>query len=337
MKKFLGSSSLNIPKVVLTIVITFLSIQSTQSYGERSYDNICGIPVTSRGLKIVKLLLKHSSSNSLTSASTPQHQAMCWLIHQDPRKVSVPMFSSPNKLLQRYALVVLYSATHGATKWLTKTNWLSKKSECQWYGIGCNVYGYVTMVDLPFNELEGILPREISLLKYLQILEVQANELQGVIPIALGDCKDLTILKLFMNGFFGQIPSSIGKLKHLKEFITFGTYLMGTIPKEIGNLQKLEILDMYGNNFSGTVPTTMKKLKNIQELFLNDNNLVGTIPVLPKKPIEMWADCRVGSNGKAEVKCEQCTHCCHDKANPKCVVRKTSSSSNKKGSTKRKK
>lgn len=330
--------SLNILQVVIRIFVALLSIQSSQSY-ERSYnnnnDNICGIPATSRGLKIVKLLLQHSSSNSLASASSPQHQAMCWLIHQDPKKVSVPMFFNTNKLLQRYALAVLYSATNGSTKWLDKTNWLSKKSECEWYGIGCNVYGYVTMVDLPFNELEGILPREISILKYLQILEVQANELQGVIPMSLGECKELTILKLFMNGFFGEIPSSIGKLKHLKEFITFGTYLMGTIPKEIGHLHKLEMLDLYGNNFSGTVPTTIKQLKNIQELNLNDNNFVGTIPVLPKKPIEMWADCRAGSDGRAEVKCEQCTHCCHDKANPKCVARKTSFSSNKKGKRKK--
>lgn len=332
-------SGCNIPRVLFSLLLISFSIQSISSY-EISYDKICGTPLPSRGLKIVKLLLKHSSSTSLASASSPQHQAMCWLILEDPRKLSVPMFSSANKLLQRYALLVLFSATHGPTKWLQKTDWLSKKTECSWYGIGCNVYGYVTMVDLPFNELEGIIPREISLLKYLRVLELQANELQGVIPIALGECKELVILKLFMNGFFGEIPSSIGKLTHLKEFITFGTYLMGAVPKEIGNLRKLEVLDLYGNNFSGTLPTQMKQLKNLQELYLNDNNLVGTIPVLQKKPIEMWSDCRVGSDGRAEVKCDSCTHCCHDKANPKCVVRKTAASGSfnkKKSSSKKRK
>merc|ERR1719464_1027264 len=81
---------------------------------------------------------------------------------------------------------------------------------------------------------------------------------------------------------------------------------MGTVPKEIGNLRKLEVLDIYGNNFSGTVPSQIK-------------------------PLQMWSDCRVGSNGKAEIKCESCTHCCHDKANPKCIARKTNTSSSSSG------
>jgi len=326
-------------RLLLTLLLLIITVSSSYNSNDKnkSFDKICGLPLPARGLKIVKLLLKHSSSTSLTSASSPQHHAMCWLVHQDPRKLSVPMFKSADKLLQRYALLVLYAATHGSTKWLQKTNWLSNHSECKWYGITCNIYGYVTIIDLPFNELEGILPREISLLKYLRVLEVQANELQGVIPIALGQCKELTVLKLFMNGFFGEIPSSIGKLTNLKEFITFGTYLMGTVPKEIGNLRKLEVLDIYGNNFSGTVPTQIKQLKNIQELYLNDNNLIGTIPTFQKKPLEMWSDCRVGSNGKAEVKCESCTHCCHDKANPKCIVRKTTLSSGSSNVKKKKK
>ena len=40
-------------------------------------------------------------------------------------------------LYHRYALAVFYFATNGMN-WYNSENWLSNKSECEWFGVKCN-------------------------------------------------------------------------------------------------------------------------------------------------------------------------------------------------------
>lgn len=297
---------------------TFVAAAKKEKIDTSIYSNICGQsfpPLAPRGHKIVAKLIPLAGRTSLKTATTAQHAALCWIIHTDPQKTA----AGNRHMLQRYALAVLYAATQGDASWTKKTNWLSVKSECAWFGVKCDVRGRVTRLEMAFNNMVGLLPRDIKLLADLEVLDLKANELQGVIPNGIGEMKKLKVLKLHMNGFFGAIPKEIGDLKNLVELNLYGNYLMGKLPTTIGKLKNLEILDLYANNIGGTVPTEMGKLTSLREAYFNDNNFEGTICQYRVKNLkrlhELWADCK---GRKPEIKCEYCTTCCNDNDSPKC-------------------
>lgn len=249
----------------------------------------------------------------MTTKTTPQHKAFCWIVNTDPKKLN----AGP-KMLQRYALTVFYLATKG-DNWIENKDWLTGKDECAWFGVTCNRWKRVTILDLPFNQVDGIIPRDVKLLTSLTELDLKANDLQGVLPGTIGDLKSLSVLKLCMNGIFGNIPGSIGQLKNLRVLNLYGNFLMGKIPKELGNLGKLEYLDLYANSLTGGIPTELSKMKNLKELYLNENGLAGTISKDIGKKLnrltELWSDCR---GSYPEVICDFCTVCCKDGENPRC-------------------
>jgi len=192
----------------------------------------------------LSLLIDTSSLASIKTKDSPQHKAACWMIYDDSRKIDPRSKRGKAAFLQRYALVVLYHATNGMA-WKKSDLWLSSSHECKWAGISCYEYnflysGIVERIRLSFNGLDGLLPRELSLLTDLQELDLHGNDIQGVIPhLVLVGLKSLNILKLHMNSMFGVIPKEIGKMTHLKELVLFGNYFAGKIPPEVGQLKNL--------------------------------------------------------------------------------------------------
>jgi len=301
---------------VISLLLARFNHAASAAVDTSPYNDICGVSypsLTKRGHNILQSLIPHTSKTILTTRTTPQHVAFCWIVNTDKKKVN----AGP-KMLQRYALAVFYLATAG-DKWIESTNWLTVKDECAWFGVTCNRWKRVTILDLPFNAVDGIIPRDIKLLTSLTELDLKANDLQGVLPATIGDLKSLTVLKLCMNGIFGNIPVSLGKLKNLKMLNLYGNFLMGKIPKALGDLGKLEYLDLYANSLTGGIPTELGKLKNLKELYLNENGLAGTISRETGKKLnrltELWADCR---GSYPEVKCDFCSVCCKDAENPRC-------------------
>ena len=63
-----------------------------------------------------------------------------------------------------------------------KDQWLSSKSECSWYGLDCDSWGNIISIDLGFNDLNGLIPRELAVLQKLVEVDVHGNDLQGVLP-----------------------------------------------------------------------------------------------------------------------------------------------------------
>ena len=176
---------------------------------------ICGAShpsLNNRGYKIYDALKPISGERSLKLKTSPQHQAMCWIIHKDKAGVS-----KGSKLVERYALATLYHATKPEV-WNTDTNWLTNESVCNWYGITCDSFGHVVDVDLGFNALNGIVPSEVGWLMYLEGLRLTANDLQGVLPHSIGNLKKLKVLQINMNGFFGSLPRAIGKMSNLRKY-----------------------------------------------------------------------------------------------------------------------
>mmetsp|Transcript_19697 Transcript_19697/g.29226 ORF Transcript_19697/g.29226 Transcript_19697/m.29226 type:complete len:327 (-) Transcript_19697:87-1067(-) len=274
---------------------------------------------SSRDHRALQWLLQTSGKRSIQSNISNQHKAACWMLHDDPKKLS-----GGKSFTQRYALAVLYFATQGELHWKRKTNWLSDKSECQWFGVECDTFGTVTGLDLGFNDLFGLLPRELSLLTKVEEVDLHGNDLQGVVPPSiLAAWRYCKILRLHMNGFFGALPTEIGFMTSLEEVHLFGNYFEGTVPTELANLKKLKALDIYANAFEGKIPSQMGGLKNLKELDLHDNNFRGRVPkqICERKLSFLAADCLDGSH--KEVECDCCTICCEGMPNMRCFDQKT--------------
>mmetsp|Transcript_428 Transcript_428/g.600 ORF Transcript_428/g.600 Transcript_428/m.600 type:complete len:338 (+) Transcript_428:255-1268(+) len=323
----IGSRNYNIIAfLLLALFVSFIpSEAATKGINTKLYKSICAgrTPVEDndkRGHAILKLSIEASTLHSILSRETPQHKATCWLLYDDPRRVDPR--GNKAKYLERYALVTFYVNSKGPG-WSRSDHWLSKESECNWYGITCsnNLFEsgkHVVGLDLSFNKVEGIIPAELGYLKQLKVLDLNGNSLQGVLPTLM--FRNLTKLKklhLHMNDLFGAIPKEIGLLKNLKELTLFGNFFFGKIPSEISNLKKLKNLDLYANNLTGSVPASIAKLKNLKEFYVNDNEVVGRMPneICKMKLEHLVSDCL---GARPEVPCECCSICCQGLPEPKC-------------------
>lgn len=195
--------------------------------------------------KILSTLINASGLQNLLLSESPRLRAACWILYDDPAKLSATTSSSKSKLLERYALAVLYHATQGPN-WTLSNNWLSGADVGKWDGIMTSrptvfsLQKRVTKLVLGFNNMNGILPRELSLLRELRELDLHGNDFQGVLPAkALSELKHLEILELQLNNILGRIPTEIGMLKSVKEINLYGNYVEGPIPRRVGGLDKL--------------------------------------------------------------------------------------------------
>lgn len=292
----------------------------------RLYKNLClgRTPVQDndkRGHAIIRTAIEASTLHSILSRDTPQHKATCWMLYDDPRKVD-PRGSGKAKFLERYGLVVFYLNTKGPG-WGRSEHWLSKESECNWFGVKCarpmlGITPRVVSLDLSFNKVEGIIPAELGYLTELQALDLNGNSLQGVLPqLMFKKLKKLQKLNLHMNDLFGSIPKEIGELKNLRELTLFGNFFFGRVPASLANLKKLENLDLYANNLTGNIPAAIGKMKKLKEFYINDNELVGKMPkdICALKMEHLVSDCL---GARPEVPCDCCSVCCQGLPDPKC-------------------
>ncbi|TYH03366.1 hypothetical protein ES288_A09G213800v1, partial [Gossypium darwinii] len=95
--------------------------------------------------------------------------------------------------------------------------------------------------DLSMNNLEGVIPEELTHLTSLTALNLSQNQLSGKIPGKIGELESLESLDLFVNQLSGMILSSITKLSALS--LSYSNF-SGKIPK--GNqLQTLDDPSIY--------------------------------------------------------------------------------------------
>jgi hypothetical protein len=200
----------------------------------------------------LRWLFDNIGEPNLLSSISPQHEAACWMFRQGKS------FSA-----QRYVMAVVYYGTKGA-KWDTNGGWMTSRHECSWDGVKCNTFSKVVDLDLGYIKVDGLIPREIGLLRQLNDLDLHGNDLQGVIPhkLMMG-LKKLEYLRLQMNGLFGAIHREIKHMSNLRELYLYGNYIAGTIPKELAELKKLEVLDLYANQLTGTIPKELAKLPHL--------------------------------------------------------------------------
>ena len=86
----------------------------------------------------------------------------------------------------RAALIRIYEST-GGEKWKENASWCSESSIGEWYGVTVDVYGAVTAISLPSNNLKGVLPDVFDRFPKLQTLRLNGNSLSGELPQTLKD------------------------------------------------------------------------------------------------------------------------------------------------------
>lgn len=203
------------------------------------------------------------------------------------------------------ALLALYNATDG-DNWTDNTGWVDGAAGtdcdvCDWVGITCDANGRVRRLELPDNNLVGILPPEIAQLSEVEFLRFNNNDfegssvpdltglgslirlrlhrtnLAGPLP-ALGNMPDLTDLSLYDNAFTGEIPTDYNpsSLPALIRLYVDRNQLSGMLPANVTDFTELEEFNAHTNNFSGCYPTSYDQLCDLSSrLFYGNPELPG--------------------------------------------------------------
>jgi hypothetical protein len=215
--------------LLLLLLPSFFCGTSCEALVYEKYTKLCknAPTITRKHEKTLQWLLRNVGEGALVLPTSPQHEAACWTIRENK--------FSP----QRFVMATLYFATKGVN-WDINTDWVTRKHECKWYGVKCNMFQTIVGLDLGFIKVDGLIPREIGLLPQLRELDLHGNDLQGVIPYKLmAGCTKMEYLRIQMNNIFGSLHKEIVNMVNLKELHLFGNYLGGTIPKELSQLKKL--------------------------------------------------------------------------------------------------
>ncbi|KAG7624784.1 Receptor-like protein 35 [Arabidopsis thaliana] len=137
---------------------------------------------------------------------------------------------------------------------------------------------HLNSLDLSLNHFSGQILKSIGNLSRLTSLDLSFNQFSGQIPSSIGNLSHLTYLRLSNNEFSGQVPSSIGNLSHLTFLYLSLNWFFGQFPSSIGGLSHLTTLSLLFNNFSGQIPSFIGNLSQLTVLTLSRNNFFGEIP-----------------------------------------------------------
>ncbi|KAM4098474.1 hypothetical protein ACJW30_07G080100 [Castanea mollissima] len=160
------------------------------------------------------------------------------------------------------------------------SSWTQANSLCNFNGIACNSNGLVREINLPQQNLHGILPFDsICSLQSLEKLSLGSNFLYGTITEDLKNCTSLQHLDLGVNKFSGKVPdlSPLSKL----EFLNLNNSgFSGPFPwRSLENLTTLTFLSLGDNFFEpSTFPVEVFKLEKLYWLYLSNCSLTGQIP-----------------------------------------------------------
>lgn len=180
---------------------------------------------------------------------------------------------------EREILAAVYAAM-GGTGWNNNDNWLTDEPLGSWHGVEVDDQGRVIELNLEENNLAGMIPPELGLLRTLQVLGLNGNALAGLIPSELGRLTRLRSLRLSDNDLRGGIPPQLGSLTSLEELSLARNALAGGIPAGLDGLARLAHLHLGGNDLTGPIPAELGVLARLETIRLGDNNLRGLVPPL---------------------------------------------------------
>jgi len=241
-----------------------------------------GNDITRAGL--LEFLEPHSPDGALLDPTSPQSQALEWLLQDLTSPGAV--VATDQSMLQRYALATLYYSTKG-DGWTKREEygccggdcecegteddsgwpWLTLDHECMWDGISCNFDDSISSIMLPMIHMSGPIPAEISLLFALANLFLGTNQLSSSIPSELGLLTRLHTLDWRENHLTGVIPTELGRLTRLSELNLAHNKLTGSIPTEFGLLTSMERMDLKDNMLNGDIPSELGMMQHASKCF----------------------------------------------------------------------
>lgn len=272
-------------------------------------------------------------------ALTPQTQALVWLTNSGIyHLLSTSRDLQHQKLFQRYALAVFYFSTHGHKQgiaidivsmseiqnlspagqkkdepsWIRDDGWLTSKSVCSWYGVGCDVDALdseiVVSINLTKNGLAGKVPMQemtYAFRWYLTQLDLNGNDITGQLTpsehMSTGDdwfsWPRLTSLHLQDNRLSGLLPLHwLQESTELKEIDLSANQFNDTQLPDHGfeNLSNLRTLRLDHNQLAGSVPD-LGNLKSLEILDLQKNAFGGLFPNGVLKSTSL-VELRLGNN-----------------------------------------
>lgn len=151
--------------------------------------------------------------------------------------------------------------------WIQTSGWVgdpvcncpTSGTQCpsNWTGVVCTD-SHITNFDVVGKGLEGPIPAELGVLRYVFGMSLGGNKFNGTLPNLL-----------FANSFF-----------QMQTFDVSNNKLTGTIPAALFNSTKIIYLYMYNNNFTGTLPPEFIKLTAVRNVAVHANSLNGVVPPL---------------------------------------------------------
>ena len=211
---------------------------------------------------------------------------------------------------ERQVLLDMYLSLRGK-EW--KNSWdiyggktvLSNFSHCDWYGILCdNETKHILEINLAHNNINGMLPGNVSNIQFLLSLRIPScqfqgqlgeiviampkymmrlsfpyTEVNGVIPTDIANSVPI-LAKLQLSGsqVSGEIPESIGKLTHLTVLSLGETKIRGSIPGSLSKLRNLWFIDLEALGLKGDL-SIFHSLRKLTHMHLSSNRITGTIPL----------------------------------------------------------
>ena len=174
-----------------------------------------------------------------------------------------------------------------------------------WFGVGCldPCDDYLDGFDCTAGRISSIMLREngmsgsttgwtmVGEMRNLTVLDLSYNSITGVLPTELGRIHNLDSLQLRDNSFIGDLPTELSRFNapdglnrtfgsgELKEISLANNRLRGHLPPDIDrHAASLQMFDVGGNIVSGTLPPEYGKLPKLQVLYLRHNSISGTLP-----------------------------------------------------------
>jgi hypothetical protein len=219
---------------------------------------------------------------SLDNPGSAQYQALQWVLDDKYVSTDVASEDRQRRLIQRYALAVLFYAASGGIQWRpVDGNWLVRNSnECEWHGCTCSIDNrlqHISVRGVPLSPT-GYLPPEIALLSDLVSLDGGNTSIQGTLPTQIGQLNLLRELRADHTSIAGALITELGYLTALSTLTLQSTGIRGTIPKEVAALTRLSTLRLDQTGLAGTIPTVIGLLTNLTTLSLKSTSLGGTLP-----------------------------------------------------------
>ena len=260
----------------------------------------------------------------LQDSLSPQGRATDWILNGDDLVVC----PTAPKIIQRWALAVMYYATNG-DEWDTCSEddnscanaFLSPMNECEWFGITCVATpegNCVERILFENNGLSGTIPTELGLLTNIIVLGMEQGTTTGSIPSELGQLQGMIFIDLDFNELTGSIPTEIYQLTKLQTLDLNVNLLTGSLENNIGGLTDLNFVQLQNNLFTGTIPTEMGELERLDTFNVHKNDFSGEIPdeICDLRDIfliDLIADCKCpgkeGNDNPEKVMCNCCTGC----------------------------